>query len=126
MPIGAPSHSPEPKSGWRPVSAPIEAMTAAELAATGRRSTRSFHGFEAGKTEQPAMRGTDAVAPPSAATAAPTTSSFKRESPVPRVWHEGSVPEAAVHSGHGRVPALRRGEPGAGALLPRVRRAARG
>ena len=31
---------------------PIEAMIAAELAATGRRSTRRFHGFVFGKTGQ--------------------------------------------------------------------------
>ena len=57
IPIGAPSQSPEPKSGWRPVPAPIDPMIAAESGATGRRSTRRFHGFEAGKTGQPASRG---------------------------------------------------------------------
>src|SRR5436305_14680319 len=57
IPIGAPSQRPEPKSAWRPVEVPIEAMIAAESAATGSRSTRRFHGFEAGKAGQPASFG---------------------------------------------------------------------
>ena len=50
IPIGEPSQRPEPKSACRPVSAPIEAMTAAELAATGSLSTRRFQGLVFGKT----------------------------------------------------------------------------
>ena len=47
-----PSYSPEPKSGWRPVSTPIDAIICAEFAATGSLSTRSFHGLFAGKIGQ--------------------------------------------------------------------------
>ena len=67
MPIGSPSYSPEPKSGWRPVSRPIEAISCAESAATGSVSTRSFHAFVAGKIVQrgaPGTRSALAVPPP--------------------------------------------------------------
>src|ERR1044072_7453563 len=58
MPIGEPSHSPEPKSAWRPVEAPIELTIAAEFAATGSLSTRWFHGFDFGKTGHLGAAGT--------------------------------------------------------------------
>jgi hypothetical protein len=45
-----PSQRPEPKSACRPSPVPIEAMIAAEFFATGRRSTRLFHGLLFGKT----------------------------------------------------------------------------
>src|SRR2546423_12686675 len=57
IPIGAPCHRPEPKSAWTGRSRPIDATIVAESAATGRLSTRWFHGFEAVKTGQPARRG---------------------------------------------------------------------
>jgi hypothetical protein len=56
IPIGAPSQSPEPKSGWSVSSGPIDPMIASELAATGRRSTRLFHTFDFGKIEQRGRR----------------------------------------------------------------------
>src|SRR3954466_16145106 len=49
MPIGPPSHWPAPKSGWRPVERPIDAMIVDESAATGSVSTRWFHALFAGK-----------------------------------------------------------------------------
>ena len=52
MPIGAPSQSPEPKSGWSPVESPIDAISCAEFAATGSVSTRWFHALLAGKIVQ--------------------------------------------------------------------------
>src|SRR5262249_25722582 len=63
MPIGAPFQRPEPKSGCRAVSAPIESTIAAEFLATGSRSTRWFHGLSFGNTGQPARRGEPAVEP---------------------------------------------------------------
>src|SRR3954452_4979331 len=42
MPIGLPSQRPEPKSAWKWSPRPIERTIAPELAATGRRSTRSL------------------------------------------------------------------------------------
>ena len=48
IPIGPPAHLPEPKSGWRPVPAPMLAMIASEFDATGSESTRVFHGLSAG------------------------------------------------------------------------------
>src|SRR3569833_2575722 len=57
MPIGPPSHWPEPKSGWRPVEPPIEAMICAESAATGSVSTRWFHGLFTGKTGHAGAEG---------------------------------------------------------------------
>src|SRR5438105_7663333 len=57
MPIGCPSQSPEPKSACTGASSPIERIIAAEFGATGSLSTRWFHGFEAGKTGQPAISG---------------------------------------------------------------------
>src|SRR5215471_5146799 len=68
MPIGCPSQRPEPKSACTGESRPIAAIISAEFGATGSLSTRSFHGFEAGKTGQPAIVGV-AGAPPSASTA---------------------------------------------------------
>src|SRR5436190_7945751 len=68
IPIGAPSQSPEPKSACTLSLAPIERTISSEFAAAGRESTRWFHGFDFGKTEQ---RGADgifralAVEPPS-------------------------------------------------------------
>src|SRR5205823_15079365 len=80
IPIGSPCQSPEPKSAWRPVEAPIEAMTAAELDATGSLSTRRFHGFDFGKTGQRGAAGTRSAwaAPPVAATSATTAQTRTR------------------------------------------------
>src|SRR4051794_31127621 len=50
MPIGAPSYSPEPKSGCTLPPAPIALTIAAELLVTGNLSTRWFHGLFFGKT----------------------------------------------------------------------------
>ena len=58
IPIGEPSQRPEPKSACRPVSTPIEAMTAAELRATGSLSTRRFQGLVFGKTVHFGAAGT--------------------------------------------------------------------
>ncbi len=44
MPIGRPSHVPEPKSACTVSSSPIERTMASELAATGSASTRWFVG----------------------------------------------------------------------------------
>src|SRR2546425_8482062 len=73
MPIFEPSQVPEPKSACTPVPSPIEAMIAAELDATGSVVTGWFHGFDAGKTGQPATVGDGAVAP-AAETASRATS----------------------------------------------------
>ena len=48
---------PEPKSGWRPVPAPIVAMIASEFDATGSESTRMFHGLSAGNIGAAAPAG---------------------------------------------------------------------
>src|SRR6476659_9501892 len=58
IPIGAPSHSPEPKSAWTLPPAPIERTISSEFAATGSESTRWFHGLDLGKTGQ---RGADGI-----------------------------------------------------------------
>src|SRR5437764_4206211 len=52
IPIGPPSHVPEPKSACTGESSPIEAISCAESEATGSVSTRSFHALLAGKTGQ--------------------------------------------------------------------------
>src|SRR4051794_41829128 len=52
MPIGPPLYRPEPKSAWTGRSAPIAAMIRPELAATGRRSTRSFQALSRGESGQ--------------------------------------------------------------------------
>ena len=71
IPIGPPSQRPEPKSGCRPVSAPIERDDRAPSPrATGSVSTRWFHGLSAGKTGQPPMLGCGAAAPPAARSSA--------------------------------------------------------
>ena len=54
MPIGPPSHSPEPKSAWIEPSRPIERTIAAESGATGSVSTRWLVENEAGNSGQPA------------------------------------------------------------------------
>src|SRR5262245_65329904 len=74
IPIGEPCHRPEPKSAWRPVETPIEAMIAAELRATGSLSTRRFHGFDFGKTVQRGAPGTRSAS----ADGAPNTSRHAR------------------------------------------------
>ena len=51
-----PSQSPLPKSACTPES-PIDAISVAELAATGSLSTRWFHAFVAGNTGQPPIFG---------------------------------------------------------------------
>src|SRR4029077_3499729 len=58
IPIGAPSHSPEPKSACTLPLAPIEWTISSEFAATGSVSTRWFHGFDLGNTGQ---RGADGI-----------------------------------------------------------------
>src|SRR5262245_63301696 len=70
MPIGPPSHSPEPKSGCRPVPAPIDWIICAEFAATGSESTRWFHAFEAGKTGHVGAEGTCSASADDASTSA--------------------------------------------------------
>src|SRR4051812_30856933 len=47
---------PAPKSGSTAPSSPTARTIAAERGCTGSPSTRWFHGLEAGKTEQPAIR----------------------------------------------------------------------
>src|SRR4029453_5801163 len=74
IPIGEPSQSPGPKSAWRPVETPIEAMIAAELRATGSLSTRRFHGFDFGKTAQRGAPGR----PSASADGAPSASGQRR------------------------------------------------
>src|SRR5437868_784909 len=69
MPIGAPWYRPEPKSAWTGRSAPIEAISVAEFLATGRRSTRWFHGLLRGKTGQ---RGAPRSGRPAVDAASPT------------------------------------------------------
>ena len=54
MPIGPPSHRPEPKSAWIEPSRPIERTIAAESGATGSVSTRWLVANEEGKSGQPA------------------------------------------------------------------------
>src|SRR5687767_10957195 len=57
MPIGPPSHSPDPKSACRPSPAPMESMIVDELSATGSSSTAWFHGLLRGNTGQSGARG---------------------------------------------------------------------
>ena len=52
IPIGPPSHFPEPKSGWSGAPRPIALIIAAEFFATGSVSTGVFHGLSAGKIAQ--------------------------------------------------------------------------
>src|SRR5215468_5912189 len=52
IPIGPPSHVPEPKSAWTEAFSPIELINCAESADTGSLSTRWFQGLLAGKTGQ--------------------------------------------------------------------------
>ena len=78
IPIGWPSYSPEPKSGWSPVSSPIDWIICAEFAATGSASTRSFHAFVAGKIVHlgaPGKRSACADAPPRSSAPAATKNS---------------------------------------------------
>ena len=62
IPIGLPSHRPEPKSGWRWPLAPIDCTTALEFEATGNESTLWFQAFVAGNTAQPAASGSRVAA----------------------------------------------------------------
>src|SRR3954465_11285925 len=74
IPIGPPSHVPEPKSGWSGAPRPIALIIAAEFFATGSVSTRAFHGLSAGKIAQPGAVGSGvALIPEPATSAAPTT-----------------------------------------------------
>src|SRR4051794_41864633 len=57
MPIGPPSHSPEPKSACIVFACPIASMVEAEPAATGSESTRWFHALSAGETVHPFAGG---------------------------------------------------------------------
>src|SRR5581483_11796288 len=68
------------KSACTGSSSPIERMISAEFAATGRSSTRWFHGFDAGKTGQPAIVGCccPPPAPVTRATTAANTGSLER------------------------------------------------
>src|SRR5579859_3961756 len=52
IPIGPPSHLPDPKSAWTGESSPIAAISCAEFAATGSPSTRWFQVLLAGKMGQ--------------------------------------------------------------------------
>src|SRR5438045_3034093 len=53
MPIGPPSHVPEPKSAWTCLPVPMPATIAEEFAATGSWSTRARQMSSAGATAQP-------------------------------------------------------------------------
>src|SRR6266480_1804782 len=83
MPIGCPSQSPEPKSACTGASSPIARIITAEFRATGHLSTRAFHGFDAGKTGQPAIEGGGAVEPPSVTTATSVAKLERIEHRVP-------------------------------------------
>src|SRR5438093_9499518 len=84
IPIGPPSHLPEPKSACRPVSSPIERIRVAEFAATGSRSTRRFQGFEPGNTGQCGALGKRrAAAEPGKATT--STTAKTRTALIPRL-----------------------------------------
>ncbi|MEU3453466.1 hypothetical protein ABZ671_07660 [Micromonospora sp. NPDC006766] len=50
MPIGAPSHVPEPKSAWTVAVAPIAPTIAADLACAGSRDTSACQTLSAGNT----------------------------------------------------------------------------
>src|SRR5581483_7972226 len=52
IPIGPPSHLPEPKSACTGVPSPIDLISCAESADTGSLSTFWFHALFAGKTGQ--------------------------------------------------------------------------
>ena len=69
-----PSQRPEPKSACTCPPTPIDAITAAESAATGSVSTCAFQTLEAGNTGQPPSFGGVAAAEP----ARPATSAQRR------------------------------------------------
>src|SRR5581483_3447988 len=113
MPIGCPSQRPEPKSACRPVSRPIEAISCAEFAATGSLSTRWFHGFDAGKTGQPAIVGEPAAPPPPSARAARIVAALERIEHRAPARSRLEQPEEDVAAGciGGRDPELGPDEP---------------
>src|SRR5512144_2689155 len=80
MPIGPPSHRPEPKSACSPRSRPIDEMIVSEFAATGSVSTRWFQGLDAGKTVHFGAPGSGAPveAPASKASTAASASGTAR------------------------------------------------
>src|SRR5271167_402501 len=57
MPIGSPSQSPCPKSGWSGSSGPIAAMYWAECGSTGNEATGVFQTLSGGKISQPGAAG---------------------------------------------------------------------
>src|SRR5581483_421867 len=50
IPMGPPFQSPDPKSAWAPVAAPMVFTYVEEFAATGNRSTGAFQILSAGRT----------------------------------------------------------------------------
>src|SRR5437763_7674757 len=109
MPIGAPWYGPEPKSAWTGRSRPIEAMSVAELEATGSRSTRWFHGLSRGKTGQ---RGAPRSGRPAVAAARPRTASRTATAAAgltaPRLRPTGARGTLAARDGLRRHRAARR------------------
>ena len=71
-----PSQRPEPKSACTVPLTPIDAITAAESAATGSLSTGAFQTLDAGKTGQPPSFGGVAAADPARPATSATASSF--------------------------------------------------
>jgi hypothetical protein len=55
MPMGWPSHTPEPKSGCNPLTLPIELMYLLEFLSIGRLSTAVFHILLEGNMLLPAI-----------------------------------------------------------------------
>src|SRR5690242_18267430 len=84
IPIGPPSHVPEPKSGWRVFTGPIEAIRVSEPAATGSASTRRFHALSAGKTGQPASVGPGGAAAGAVPARAAATTTAAATAPASR------------------------------------------
>src|SRR5689334_3082573 len=133
MPILDPSQVPEPKSACTPVSRPIDAMIAFELAATGSVSTGWFHGLLAGNTGQPPSVGDADEAAPAVdtatsvkrAAAATFTTAAVAAAPDARLLRTSDMAVPSMPGGHSRP---RRFEPcpGDSPLDVSVRAMARG
>ena len=91
MPIGPPSHRPDPKSACMWASAPMLLTIAAEPASTGSRSTRAFHWLVRGNTGQLLAPGSGwAGEPPAAYRPASTTATVATTAERPaRIAGEG-------------------------------------
>src|SRR4051794_1633098 len=89
MPIGPPPSRPEPKSGCRPVPAPIAPMIVLERRATGSLSTRWFHGLFAGKIRHFFAAGSGWPALPTASAPARTVSAAARAMSLARIGWQG-------------------------------------